>query len=53
MAKKIVEYDEWCKSCKYRFKEGVKDPCDECLEIPVNDDSKKPINYKPSKGGKS
>lgn len=44
---KEVDFYEYCRNCKHAEVEDVKDPCNECLEIPCNLHSKKPINYKP------
>lgn len=41
----MVEFDEYCKTCKHKDTDGFKDPCNECLENPVNTQSKKPVNY--------
>lgn len=49
MAEKIVLFDKWCKTCKYRFKKESQDPCAQCLEYPVNTDSTKPVEYKETK----
>lgn len=43
---KEVYFGEYCKNCKYLEKKENEDPCDECLENPVNLYSHKPINYK-------
>lgn len=47
---RLVNYKEWCEKCKYRNVEEdedgiMPDPCNECLTIPVNEDSRKPIHY--------
>ena len=41
----IVNYHKWCPLCKHCDKNENKDPCEECLTYPVNDDSRKPINF--------
>lgn len=43
---KEVRFDEYCKTCKYESKKVDEDPCDECLNNPVNLYSKKPVNWK-------
>jgi len=45
MAEKIVKYEDWCNKCKYYKSNPDNDdnPCNNCLSIPVNMDSKKPI----------
>ena len=44
--KKIVNFEKYCKTCKYKDVKEVKDPCNECLDNPVNDHSEKPVMYK-------
>ena len=43
---KIVEFDEYCKKCKFFELDESEEPCNECLSNPVNQNSKKPVNYK-------
>ena len=45
MPDKIVKFEDWCNSCKYfPCDPGKNDnPCNNCLSIPVNVDSKRPI----------
>ena len=43
---KEVNFEKYCKTCKYFKIEEFEDPCDECLENPVNLYSHKPVNYK-------
>lgn len=43
---KIIEFDKYCPTCENKDKPDSEDPCDECLDTPVNVDSRKPINYK-------
>ena len=42
---KEVHYDEYCKTCKHKEEEGYETPCEECLDIPINLYSHKPINW--------
>lgn len=42
---KFVEFGEYCKNCKHWEKIEAEDPCFECLENPVNLDSRKPTKY--------
>lgn len=50
---KLVEYDKWCQTCQH-FKEcETGDPCNDCLNEPVNDDSRKPVYYKPAEEEKN
>lgn len=43
---KEVYFFEYCSSCEYSDKGENDDPCDECLEYPVNQNSHKPVNWK-------
>lgn len=41
-----VNFQEWCPKCEhYKLKE-CEDPCHDCLNQPVNDDSRKPVMFK-------
>lgn len=42
---KFVEYSEYCHTCKNYTTSAIEDPCDECLNNPVNLNSHKPIKY--------
>lgn len=42
---KIVNF-EHCKFCEYYNKPENEEPCNECLNNPVNTYSRKPINFK-------
>ena len=42
----LVEYEKYCKTCEHAGTDETKDPCNDCLTYPVNDDSRKPIHYK-------
>lgn len=46
IVEKIVEFDKYCETCKYKDVKEVEDPCNECLDNPTNINTKKPINYK-------
>lgn len=43
---KEVYYDQYCKTCKHFNKKEVEDPCDDCLNEPVNVYSHKPVYWK-------
>ena len=43
---KEVYFDQYCKTCKYEKLEEDKDPCDDCLNEPVNVYSHKPVKWK-------
>lgn len=42
---KFVDYATYCSLCKHKDVDHAKDPCNECLTYPVNEDSRKPIKY--------
>ena len=46
MADKFVDYKQYCPKCMYWEKKETEDPCWECLDNPVNEDSHKPKEYK-------
>lgn len=46
---KEVYFGEYCKTCKWKDKLEQEDPCDECLNNPVNVHSHKPVCWEPSK----
>ena len=46
MADKIVEFDNWCYKCKYFKTKETEEPCTDCLDEPVNDDSHRPVYWK-------
>lgn len=42
---KEVYFGKYCKTCKHSKKKNNEEPCDECLDNPVNVDSHKPVNW--------
>ena len=42
----LVDFEFYCKTCKYKNLNEVEDPCNRCLDIPARDNSKKPEYYK-------
>ena len=46
---KEVYFDKYCETCEYKNTKHTDDPCDGCLEHPMNLCSHKPINYKKQK----
>lgn len=42
---KMVYFDQYCRSCKYRKLDEAKDPCNDCLANPSNTDSHMPLFY--------
>ena len=43
---KEVYFDIYCKSCKYDELHDHDEPCNDCLDHPVNVDSHKPVRWK-------
>ncbi len=44
---KEVNFFEFCPICKHDSADEASEPCNECLEHPYNENSKKPINFAP------
>lgn len=42
---KEVFFGQYCKTCKHLDTKEDKEPCNECLNEPVNLYSHKPVNY--------
>ena len=42
---KEVDYDTYCKKCKFLALSEDDDPCYECLDCPTLTDSNKPIKF--------
>ncbi len=40
-----VRFDIWCSSCKHEKAPECEDPCYECLNYPVNQESEKPVRW--------
>ena len=47
MASKEVYFFEYCDKCKHKTLSESDEPCNECLTYAMNDDSHKPVNFKP------
>ncbi len=45
MSLKIVDYSKWCPSCIHNDESETNEPCNTCLMEPVNEDSRKPVNW--------
>ena len=43
---KEVYYNYFCSKCKFFPRDEGKDPCNDCLNQPWNEDSHKPVNFK-------
>ena len=42
---KLVDFDRYCPTCKYKDLKENEDPCDECLAMGANLYSHKPVKY--------
>ena len=42
---KLVEFENYCKTCIHKYAPGIDEPCNTCLTNPVNENSHKPVNY--------
>lgn len=42
---KEVYFGQYCTTCKHEKKAETDDPCDDCLENPVNVYSHKPVRW--------
>lgn len=43
--KREVYFSLYCNQCKHKETEETKDPCNECLSIPFNINSHKPLYF--------
>jgi hypothetical protein len=43
---KEVYFHKYCKTCEYEKVSEVHEPCNECMDTPINLHSHKPVNYK-------
>lgn len=44
---RIVDFNEYCSKCKFFKTPENEEPCDACLDEPVNEDSAKPVKFTP------
>lgn len=42
---KEVYFDRYCETCKHRELKDTDEPCNECLENPINLHSHKPVMW--------
>ena len=45
----ICDFEHWCPLCTHKDVDEAKDPCHDCLNEPVNDDSRKPVMWEEAK----
>lgn len=43
---KEVYFSQYCRRCKHEKNAEDEEPCDECLQNPVNEYSHKPVMFK-------
>lgn len=46
---KEVYFHNYCKDCKYKNVDDMDEPCNECLEEPINLYSHKPVKWEENK----
>lgn len=46
---KEVNFTKYCPLCEDADTYEEKDPCNECLSVPMNEHSEKPVYFKPKK----
>ncbi len=44
----FVEYENYCKNCIHKNDPESTEPCNHCLDNPVNINSRKPVDFKPT-----
>lgn len=44
-----VAFSEYCLRCKHKDCDSTDEPCNECLDNPVNQYSKKPVKFEEAK----
>lgn len=44
-----VNFFKYCKTCKHQKLLGCEEPCNECLDNPINFESEKPVNWEEKK----
>lgn len=45
----IVDFNTYCQNCKFKDKKDHEDPCDTCLSMPTNTNSRKPYYFEQKK----
>lgn len=43
---KEVNFEKYCKLCKYEKLKETLDPCNNCLDYPMNENTEKPVFFK-------
>lgn len=42
---KLVQFENYCKTCAHKKVVETDEPCNTCLTNPANENSHKPVNY--------
>ena len=45
----FVNFNTYCKTCQYEKRDGVEEPCNECLCVPARKNSSKPVKWREKK----
>lgn len=40
-----VDFHKYCETCKYEELKENEEPCDECLDVPYNEHTSKPVRW--------
>lgn len=38
----FVDFNTYCETCKHKDLEGFKDPCNDCIQVPVRESTRVP-----------
>ena len=49
---KMIFFEKWCTRCKHEATNENKEPCEECISSPVNENSRKPIKFEENENDK-
>ena len=41
----MVDFNKYCRTCKYKDFNECDDPCNDCLDYPTNVNSERPLRY--------
>ncbi len=42
---KFVDFETYCKTCKYEKTDEGEDPCNDCLSVPARENTRKPERW--------
>lgn len=46
----FVDFKKYCKTCKNEKLRETKNPCNECLDYPINEGTSKPVKWEDRNG---